>query len=49
VGAGNFLRDVIDSGIAPVTRLTEIFRQARVSMIVANAHRINQGMLPLLK
>jgi len=48
VGAGNFLRDVIDSGIAPVTRLTEIFRQARASMIVANAHRINQGMPPLL-
>jgi exodeoxyribonuclease V alpha subunit len=48
VGAGNFLRDVIDSGVAPVTRLTEIFRQAASSLIVANAHRINQGILPAL-
>jgi exodeoxyribonuclease V alpha subunit len=48
VGAGNFLRDVIDSGTVPVTRLTEIFRQAASSRIIANAHRINQGMLPVL-
>jgi len=48
VGAGNFLRDVIDSEVVPVTRLTEIFRQAASSKIVANAHRINQGLLPLL-
>jgi exodeoxyribonuclease V alpha subunit len=48
VGAGNFLRDVIDSGIVPVTRLTEIFRQAATSKIVANAHRINQGEIPIL-
>jgi exodeoxyribonuclease V alpha subunit len=48
VGAGNFLRDVIDSEIAPVTRLTEIFRQAAASRIVANAHFINQGQAPLL-
>lgn len=48
VGAGNFLRDVIDSGVVPVTRLTEIFRQAAQSLIIANAHRINQGVLPAL-
>lgn len=48
VGAGNFLKDVIDSGVVPVTRLTEIFRQAAESLIIANAHRINQGILPEL-
>lgn len=48
VGAGNFLRDVIDSCTVPVTRLTEIFRQAAASKIVANAHRINQGLMPVL-
>lgn len=48
VGAGNFLRDVIDSGVVPVTRLMEIFRQAAASRIVANAHRINQGLAPLI-
>lgn len=49
VGAGNFLRDVIDSGVAPVTRLTEIFRQAASSLIIANAHLINQGLPPILE
>jgi exodeoxyribonuclease V alpha subunit len=48
VGAGNFLRDVIASGAVPVTRLTEIFRQAAASKIVANAHRINAGNFPIL-
>ena len=48
VGAGNFLRDVIDSGIVPVTRLNEIFRQAATSQIIANAHRINQGLAPII-
>ena len=48
VGAGNFLRDVIDSEIVPVVRLTEIFRQAASSRIVANAHLINQGSQPIL-
>ena len=43
VGAGNVLRDVIDSGIAHVTRLEQIFRQDDKSHIVSNAHRINQG------
>ncbi len=46
VGAGNVLRDVIDSGIASVTRLSQIFRQDDSSHIVSNAHRINQGLQP---
>jgi len=48
VGPGNVLRDIIDSGICTVVRLTEIFRQARESMIVINAHRVNQGEFPIL-
>ena len=44
VGAGNVLHDVIDSGIAQVTRLDQIFRQDDASQIVSNAHRINQGL-----
>lgn len=47
VGAGNVLRDVIDSEFASVTKLTEIFRQAEESMIVVNAHRINNGEYPI--
>jgi exodeoxyribonuclease V alpha subunit len=47
VGAGDVLRDIIASGIAPVTRLTAIFRQAAGSQIITNAHRINQGHMPL--
>jgi len=46
VGAGNVLRDVIDSGVAQVTRLDQIFRQDDRSHIVSNAHRINQGLHP---
>jgi len=46
VGAGDVLRDVIASGIAPVTRLNTIFRQAQDSHIILNAHRINQGKMP---
>lgn len=46
VGAGNVLKDIIDSKVINVVRLNEIFRQAQESMIVVNAHRINQG-LPL--
>lgn len=48
VGAGNVLRDVIDSGVAHVTRLDRIFRQDARSHIVANAHAINTGSLPYL-
>lgn len=43
VGAGNVLRDMIDSGRIPVVRLTRIFRQAQGSRIIMNAHRINKG------
>lgn len=46
VGAGNILRDLIDSGVVPVVRLTQIFRQAQDSMIVTNAHRVNHGDFP---
>lgn len=46
VGPGNVLRDIIDSGVIPVVRLTRIFRQAQTSKIVTNAHRINQGEMP---
>lgn len=46
VGAGNVLRDIITSEYIFCTKLTEIFRQARESMIVVNAHRINQGEYP---
>lgn len=47
VGAGDVLRDLIASGIAPVTRLALIFRQASGSQIITNAHRINLGQAPL--
>jgi len=47
VGAGNVLRDIIDSGCVPCVRLNEIFRQSRESLIIVNAHRINNGELPV--
>jgi exodeoxyribonuclease V alpha subunit len=47
VGAGNVLRDIIESGVTAVVSLTEIFRQAEGSLIVENAHRINHGRMPL--
>ena len=46
VGAGNVLRDIIESGKIPVIRLTRIFRQAQSSRIVMSAHAINQGRFP---
>ena len=46
VGAGNVLRDVIESGAFPVILLTKIFRQAQSSRIITNAHRINKGLMP---
>ena len=46
VGAGNVLRDMIDSGCFPVVRLTRVFRQAMASRIITNAHRINEGKMP---
>ena len=49
VGAGNVLRDIISSNVFPVVTLNEIFRQAKRSMIVINAHRVNSGRFPLIK
>ena len=46
VGPGNVLRDIIDSETVDVVKLTEIFRQARESAIVVNAHAINRGEYP---
>ncbi len=46
VGPGMVLRSLIASGVAPVVRLTEVFRQAAHSRIITNAHRINEGLLP---
>lgn len=48
VGAGNVLKDIIDSKSIECIKLTEIFRQAKESMIVLNAHRVNHGEEPLL-
>ena len=48
VGAGNILADLIECGVIPTVRLTEIFRQSKESLIVNNAHRINSGMPPIL-
>ena len=48
VGAGNVLRDIIDSQVIKVVRLDEIFRQAQESMIIVNAHKINNGEAPYL-
>jgi exodeoxyribonuclease V alpha subunit len=49
VGAGNVLKDIIDSCKITVVQLNEIFRQAQQSMIVVNAHRIINGILPNIK
>ncbi len=48
VGAGNVLGDILQSDVIPAVRLTEIFRQDEKSMIVYNAHRINNGEAPRL-
>ncbi len=47
VGPGSVLHDIIDSGVMPVVQLTEVFRQAMESGIVANAHRIVAGDMPV--
>lgn len=46
VGAGSVLKDIIRSGTIPVVELNEIFRQARESRIIVNAHKINDGIIP---
>ena len=47
VGPGNVLGDLIASGKVPCVRLQTVFRQASQSLIVQNAHMVNQGMLPV--
>jgi exodeoxyribonuclease V alpha subunit len=49
VGPGNVLKDIIASAAVPVVELNEIFRQARQSRIVVNAHKVNQGIIPYFK
>jgi exodeoxyribonuclease V alpha subunit len=49
VGPGAVLADIIGSGRLPTVTLTEIFRQAATSQIIVNAHRINQGQLPVMR
>ena len=46
VGAGNVLRDLIKSGVIPVVRLQQVFRQAAASTIITNAHLVNGGTMP---
>jgi len=46
VGAGNVLRDILDGEVIYSVKLTEIFRQAKESLIVVNAHKINKGEYP---
>lgn len=48
VGPGNVLKDLIESNCVKVVRLKEIFRQAKESMIIVNAHMINSGEMPIL-
>ena len=48
VSPGNVLKDLIDSGVCPVVMLREIFRQGRESRIIVNAHRVNDGLMPIL-
>jgi exodeoxyribonuclease V alpha subunit len=49
VGPGRILADLIRSEAVEVVRLTEIFRQAERSLIVVNAHKVNQGVMPILE
>ena len=49
VGAGRFFKDLLDSGVVPAARLSEIFRQAQQSDIIVNAHMINRGEMPPLR
>jgi exodeoxyribonuclease V alpha subunit len=48
VGAGNILNDIIASSAVPVVALDKIFRQAQTSQIIVNAHKINEGIVPIL-
>jgi exodeoxyribonuclease V alpha subunit len=46
VGPGSVLKDLIECGLVPVVRLTEVFRQAAGSQIIVTAHRIRRGLMP---
>jgi exodeoxyribonuclease V alpha subunit len=48
IGPGMVLRNLLESGVVPAVRLTEVFRQAAHSRIITSAHRINHGLLPEL-
>ena len=48
VGAGNVLEDILTSGIIKVAMLTKIFRQSQDSLIITNAHLINEGKMPII-
>lgn len=48
VGAGNVLADIIESGVVPVIRLTQVYRTGEKATIAINAHRINNGEMPCL-
>lgn len=49
VGPGSVLKDIIESDVAATVTLTEIFRQAKDSRIIVNAHRVNRGEFPLIR
>ena len=49
VGAGQVLKDIIDSSIVPVVRLSQVFRQGKDSNIITNAHLVNKGLFPKLQ
>lgn len=48
VGPGNFFKDLIDSGVVPTFKLTQIFRQGKESEIISYAHKINHGEHPII-
>ncbi len=48
VGPGNVLHDILKSGVVPTVMLTQIYRQDENSLIVSNAHLINQGKMPVI-
>lgn len=48
VGAGNVLGDMLESGLIPYVTLDMIYRQSDTGLIIANAHRVNKGQMPVL-
>lgn len=49
IGAGNVLKDIIESNAVPTIKLEKVYRQAQKSKIIENAHKINKGIFPELK